>query len=118
MVIDRISLECSMCVISCAMDEEEKAIMRRLKQYGIKGTGRKSIDKAKLHDIELREAQKEDCITNKFLTVTKGEQEKIQDKKTEKRKDINPEKSPNSARGQKILGEQIYLAIKMKQNKQ
>ena len=118
MVIDRISLECSMCVIACAMDEEEKAIMRRLKQYGIKGTGRKSIDKAKLHDIELREAQKEDCVTNKFLTVTKGEQEKIQDKKKEKRKEINPEKYPNSARGQKILGEQIYLAIKMKQNKQ
>ena len=73
MVIDRISLECSMCVMACAMDEEEKAIMRRLKQYGIKGTGRKSVDKAKLHDIELREAQNENCITNKFLTVTKSE---------------------------------------------
>ena len=74
----------SMCTMSCAIDEEEKAIMRRLKQYGIKGTGRKSIDKAKLREIELREAQKEDCITNKFLIVTKGEQEKIQDKKKEK----------------------------------
>ena len=107
----------SMCTISCAMDEEEKAIMRRLKQYGIKGTGRKSADKAKLHDIELREAQKEDCITNKFLTVTKGEQEKIQDKKKEKRKEINPEKYPNSEQAQKVMGEQIYLAIKMKKNK-
>ena len=106
-----------MCTISCAMDEEEKAIMRRLKQYGIKGTGRKSADKAKLHDIELREAQKEDCITNKFLTVTKGEQEKIQDKKKEKRKEINPEKYPNSEQAQKVMGEQIYLAIKMKKNK-
>ena len=107
----------SMCTISCAMDEEEKAIMRRLKQYGIKGTGRKSADKAKLHDIELREAQKEDCVTNKFLTVTKGEQEKIQDKKKERRKEINPEKYPNSEQAQKVMGEQIYLAIKMKKNK-
>ena len=107
----------SMCTMSCAIDEEEKAIMRRLKQYGIKGTGRKSADKAKLHDIELREAQKEDCVTNKFLTVTKGEQEKIQDKKKEKRKEINPEKYPNSEQAQKVMGEQIYLAIKMKKNK-
>lgn len=108
----------SMCTMSCAIDEEEKAIMRKLKQYGINASGRKSLDKAKLREIELREAQKEDCITNKFLTVTKGEQEKIQNKKKEKRKEANPEKYPDSARGQKILGEQIYLAIKMKQNKQ
>ena len=96
------------------IDEEEKKIIKKLMQYGITPTFNKSADKAKLHEIELREAKKENCVTNKFLTLTKGEQEKIQEKKKEKRKEISPEKYPNSEKAQKILGEQIYLAIQMK----
>ena len=67
------------------IDREEQEILRRLLKYGIRGTGNKSIDKAKLHEIELREAQKENTISSKFLTVGKNEQEKIQDKKKEKK---------------------------------
>ena len=96
------------------IDEEEKRIMRKLMQYGITPTGRKSTDKVKLHEIEIKQAQMENCVTSKFLTVTRQEQEKIQTKKKEKRVENNPELYQNSTKGQKILGEQIYLAIKMK----
>ncbi len=102
---------------SCsAPDAEEKAIMRRLFAYGVQPTGKKSIDKETLHNIELREAQLRDTITSKFLTVTKSEQEKIQSKKKEKRIECNPEAYPNSQKGAKLLGEQIFQAIKMKKD--
>ena len=115
MAVNKISVyTCSICSVGGSVDEEEKAIMRRLLQYGIKPTGQKSIDKAKLHEIELQKAQLEDCVSNKFLTVTQNEQEKIQEKKKEKRKETQPEKFINSEKAQKALGEQIFLAIKMK----
>ena len=95
-------------------DAEELAIMRRLKMYGETPTGIKSKDKARLHQLELQEAQNSDTISSKFLTVSKGEQEKIQKKKRERKIDANPKAYPNSAKGAKILGEQIFQAIKMK----
>lgn len=119
------------------IDEEEKRIMRRLKQYGIKPSGKKSVDKAKLHEIELKEAQQLNYVTNKFLTVTKMEQEKIQDKKKVKRKENNPEldlkkeikkiesknnnadknTDPERKVGATALGEQMWLSIQMKNTK-
>ena len=98
------------------IDREEQEILRRLLKYGIRGTGNKSIDKAKLHEIELREAQKENTISSKFLTVGKNEQEKIQDKKKEKKAETFPEIKQKDAKGAKTLGEQIYLAIQMKKD--
>lgn len=109
------------------MDAEEKRIAARLRQYGIKPTGDKNTDKAKLREIELREAQKQNTITNKFLTVTKGEQEKIQAQKKELKKQVNPEQFPNSEKiqrrkdvekAEKALGEQLFLAIKMKEKRE
>ena len=100
------------------MDEEHQQIARRLRMYGITPSGNKNADKAKLHEIELREAKKEDCVSNKFLTVTKEEQEKIQEKKKEKRKEINPEKYPDSSKAIEILAQQNFLAIKMKNKKE
>ena len=118
MAVNRIEIyTCSFCSSGGSVDEEEKRIMRRLLQYGIKPTGQKSIDKPKLHEIELQKAKLEDYVSNKFLTVTKSEQEKIQAKKKEKRKERNPEKYTNSEQAQKAMGEQIYLAIKMKKKK-
>ena len=115
MTVNRITTyTCSSCSLGGNIDEEEKRIMRKLLQYGIKPTGKKCIDKPKLHEIELQKAQLEDCVSNKFLTVTKSEQEKIQAKKKEKRKENNPEKYTNSEQAQKAMGEQICLAIKMK----
>ena len=67
------------CTVAYTIDEEEKRILRKLLQYGIKGTGKKKIDKAKLHELELRQAQKENCISSKFLTVSQNEQQKIQE---------------------------------------
>ena len=105
------------CTVAYTIDEEEKRILRKLLQYGIKGTGKKKIDKAKLHELELRQAQKENCISSKFLTVSQNEQQKIQDKKKAKRQEANPEKYQNTDKAQRVLGEQIYLAIKMKNKK-
>lgn len=104
------------CTVAYTIDEEEKRILRRLQQYGIKGTGKKKIDKAKLHEIELRQAEKESVVSSRFLTVSQNEQQKIQDKKKAKRQETNPENYQNADKAQKALGEQIYLAIKMKNN--
>lgn len=99
------------------MDEEEKRIARRLLQYGITPTGNKTADKARLHEIEIKEAKTLNYISNKFLTVTKTEQQNIQEAKKEKRKEINPELYSDTDNANKVLGEQIYLAIKMKKDK-
>ena len=107
-----------MIVVHSKPDYEYQRIIRKLMEYGITPTGNKTADRNKLHEIELREAEKENCITSKFVTVTKSEQEKIQERKKEHRKEVNPEQYQNSTKGQKILGEQIMLAIKMKQNKE
>ena len=56
----------------------------------------------------------ENCVSSKFLTVTRTEQEKIQEDKKEKREDINPELNLNSTKGQEILGQQLMIALEMK----
>lgn len=117
----------AVCTSGCSMDAEEKRIAARLRQYGIKPTGDKNTDKAKLREIELREAKNETGVSNKFLTVTKGEQEKIQAQKKELKKQVNPEQFPNSEKiqrrkdvekAEKALGEQLFLAIKMKEKRE
>ena len=87
-------------------DYEYMQIIRKLAQYGLRPTGSKSSDKIRLHEVELRQAQKENCITSKFLTVSTKEQEKIQEKKQEKKEETNPEIKENPTKGQEILGQQ------------
>ena len=82
--------------------------------YGYRPTGNKNADKALLRKIELKIAKTENCVSSKFLTVTVSEQEKIQEKKKENRIETNPELYQNTMKGQKLLGEQIMLAIEMK----
>lgn len=104
-------------------DPELVAIMRKLREYGIVPTGNKSNDKATLYRIEIEKAKQENVVTGKFLTITKGQEEKIQENKKAKRKEITPENNSNSEKAQKqekalkTMGEQIYLAIKMKQKR-
>lgn len=104
-------------------DPELVAIMRKLREYGIVPTGNKSNDKATLYRIEIEKAKQENVVTGKFLTITKGQEEKIQENKKAKRKEITPENDSNSEKAQKqekalkTMGEQIYLAIKMKQKR-
>lgn len=117
MKIDKINNYTNFYCTGSSVDLEEQRIAKRLLAYGIQPTFNKTTDKAKLHEIELREAKKENCVSNKFLTVTTNEQEKIQEKKKEKHKEVNPELYLETQKAQKILGEQIYLAIKMKQKK-
>ena len=104
-------------------DPELVAIMRKLREYGIVPTGNKSNDKATLYRIEIEKAKQENVVTGKFLTITKGQEEKIQENKKAKRKEITPENNSNSEKAQKqekamkTMGEQIYLVIKMKQKR-
>lgn len=100
--------------LAAAPDSEHQQIMRRLMAYGVTPTGNKSADKALLREIELKLAKMENCVSSKFLTVTRTEQEKIQEDKKEKREDINPELNLNSTKGQEILGQQLMIALEMK----
>ena len=99
--------------LSFGPDEEHRRIMRKLMAYGYRSTGSKSGDKELLRKIELKLAEMENCVSDKFITVTRTEQEKIQEKKKEKRVENNPELFQNTMQGQKLLGEQIMLAIEM-----
>ena len=103
--------------IANQIDEEYKRIIRKLQQYGMRPSGSKTTDKMRLHKRELQEAKKENCITSKFLTVTKSEQEKIQEKKKENREEVNPELKQNHTQGQEILSEQMKFAIEWKSKK-
>ena len=99
------------------IDSEEKAIMDRLIAYGCTPTGDKATDKAKLHRIELERAKQDNYVSNKYLTVSSSECERIQERKKDKKKIVNPEKKQtvqDRRLGEKLRGEQIYLAIKMK----
>ena len=115
-LVDIQPISFSMCV--CNIDLEEEQIMRRLKAYGVTPTGKKIIDKEMLRRIELQKAKESTIVENKFLTVSKGEQEKIQQKKKEKKKTIsNANINPNSMQGATIMGEQLFLATQMKKKK-
>lgn len=97
-------------------DSEWQRIIDKLwNDFGIRSSGSKSLDKQKLHELELRQAEKESCVTSKFLTVTKAEQEKIQAKKKVKREENKNIPVPENMKGAEILGKQIFLAIQMKQ---
>ena len=121
MSINRINIQLSAFVCSGGPDEEEKAIMRKLLAYGIQPTGIKSIDKATLREIELKQAKEETCVTNKFLTVSVFEQEKIQEHKKEIQKlgiiDDTKQEIKDNFKGAEILGVQLYLAQEMKKKK-
>jgi len=103
------------------VDSEEEAIMDRLIAYGCSPTGDKATDRAMLHRIELERAKQDNYVSSKYLTVSTSECERIQERKKEKRKIGNPEKSPkkqDERLGDKIRGEQIYLAIQMKKKRE
>jgi len=94
--------------------EWQRIIDKLWNDFGIRSSGSKALDKQILHEHELRKAQEESEVTSKFLTVTKTEQEKIQAKKKAKKAECEQQKSEVS-NGAKILGEQIFIAIQMKQ---
>ena len=99
-----------------AIDLEEKEIMNKLMAYGVTPTGDKATDKATLRRIEEQKAKEENVVSNKFLTVSSNEQEKIQENKKTKRKENNTGKNQVST-GANILGQQVYLAIRLKNQK-
>ena len=98
-------------------DKEEEEIMRRLIMYGQSPTGDKTTDKAKLRRIELQKAKENNVVTGKFLTVSRKEEEQIQEKKKELRASGNPDKEKEAKKqelleqkkqGAEIQGQQIY----------
>ena len=107
------AISCGGFRITATIDYEYQLIIRHLAQYGLKPSGSKSVDRTRLHKKELEQAEKEDCVSSKFLTVTKAEQEKIQEKKKEKRIETNPELDKKQL-GQELLGQQIMIAIEIK----
>ena len=97
-------------------DAEWQRIIEKLwNDFGIRSSGSKSLDKQKLHELELKQAEQESAVTSKFITVKKSEQERIQDKKKNKKAENEPVHSSDSTKGAEILGKQIFLAIQMKQ---
>lgn len=97
-------------------DAEWQRIIEKLwNEYGIRSSGSKSLDKQKLHELELREAQKQTEIKKKFLTVSENEKEKILAKKNEKKNESELRTCDDSTKGAEILGKQIFQAIQMKQ---
>lgn len=104
---------------SSGMDPELAEIARRLRLYGIIPTGNKTTDKNTLRKIELEKAKQEPTVSNKFLLVTKGEQERIQNKKKENKKTNLPKTSDRemTQKAMNAMGEQIYFAIKWKDKK-
>lgn len=104
-------------IVSSSLDYEAKRIAAKLRSYGITPTGNKNKDKAKLHEIELREAKQSDSVSNKLITVNKSKQDKIQTEKKEKREILNPKQYLNSQKAQQLLGEQIYIANQINKKK-
>lgn len=116
MEVNRIGLSLVYCLMK--IDPEYREIVRRLRMYGITPSGDKDSDKARLHNIELQEAEKENEISNKFLTLSKSEKEKILNKKIENLKDKHLENYLDTTKAMEILGQQKFLAIKMKYEKE
>ena len=110
-------------------DQEHIMIMKKLYAMGNVPSGNKETDKAKLHEIELREAKINPTSQVKFLTVSKLELEKILNKKNEnnignfqsemQEQKMNTEQAmlQDSTLGQKLLGEQLMLVLEMKKKK-
>lgn len=110
----------SYCPAVSGIDSEEKEIIKRLLAYGYTPTGDKATDKAHLRKIELEKAKQDNYVSDKYLTVSTAECRRIQERKKEKLKINNPEKKTDiheKRQGAKILGDQIFQAIKMKQDK-
>ena len=86
------------------VDSEEQEIAAKLLALGETPTGDKTTDRAKLHRLEYEKAKQESTVSsNKFLTVSTAEQERIQDKKKEKRKETTPK--TDEMKGAAILAE-------------
>jgi len=97
------------------LSDEAKQIIAKLHAHGITPSGNKTVDRAKLHEIEVQEAQSNTYVTGNFITVTKEEEQQIIERKAEaKEQPQNFEDLSNSFDGATALGNQIYLAIKMK----
>ena len=97
-------------------DAEWQRIINKLwNVYGIRSSGSKGLDKQILHEHEIRDAQKESSVSSKFLTVTKSEQEKIIEKKKDKKAENGILPKEEQTKGAELLGQQVFLAIQMKQ---
>lgn len=120
MSVQRVPSSYSFAFSFLGIDTEEKEIMHRLLSYGVTPTGDKATDKATLKRIEHEKAKEDGVVSNKYLTVSTAEQEKFQAQKKERKKEagLDPEmkKLYDKRLGANILGQQIYFAIKQKNN--
>ena len=100
------------------LDYEYKKILKKLKEYGIPSTGNKEIDRTRLRSKEFEKIQENNCIDPEMITISADEQMKIltEIKKNNFEKDSKYQQP--DFKGQQILGEQLMLAIEMKNQKQ
>ena len=96
------------------LDYEYRRIIQKLKEYGMFATGDKQTDKMRLRAKELEELQQVGCINPQMLTVPIEEQTKVLTEKKEKEVEKDSNYQELDYKGQEALGEQIYLAIMMK----
>ena len=97
------------------IDWEEQQIIRRLKTYGVKPTGNKTTDRAKLHQLELQEAKKSTNIKKDFFTISESDLKEIQQGQQEQNMPkVEPDINQSAMQGATILGEQLFLAHLMK----
>lgn len=111
----------SMCCCS-EPDFEELEIQRRLKAYGIDPTGNKSIDKAKLHALELQKVKSNNAPTGGFLTISYAQEGQIIDRKKERLYGTSKKQNRNDKKDilkeDEILGRQILAIIELKKREQ
>ena len=98
------------------IDKLENAISILKKVYNTEN--RRIVGNAQNLDLSRKQVQMENCLSSKYLTVSRTEQEKIQEEKKEKKIENNPDIAQNTMQGQQALGEQIMLAIEMKKKAQ
>ena len=105
---------CGFYIKPTELDLEYRRILQRLNEYGMTATGDKQIDKLRLKERELEEVQKGNCVNTEFVVVKPEEQREILREKKEEKFEEKTKQLELDKRGQEALGEQIYLAILMK----
>lgn len=118
MSINQIPIANSVCLCS-AVDYEALMIARRLMELGIKPTGDKQANKAKLHEMELKIAKSRNEALGGLLTISYAKEQEIIDNKKEnlfgnKKAQKKEKNNSDVLKEDEILGRQIYAIIEMK----
>lgn len=116
MSVQRIQPVCMRIIPARTIDAEHKRIIERLIELGITPTYNKSADKELLRRAEMEKFKQTKIVSESYLTISVEEQKRIL--KADKKDDEDFEQyaqAEDEKQGAKLLGEQIFLKIKMDQ---